>query len=784
MEIKLAVRDFIEFIMNRGSIDNRHHGNVDRAVLGTRIHRKLQKQGGKNYQAEVFFSHEEKVGEFVFIMEGRADGVIYKDDHVIIDEIKTTEIPLASLDENFNPLHFAQAMCYGYFHCAKSGHEEVIIQVRYYHLHTEKIKTIQNNYQKEELQQFYQDLLQQYVKWAKFQVEWTKLRNDSIKEINFPFNEYRLGQRELAVATYKTILGRGKLFSQAPTGTGKTISTLFPTIKSFAEKEAEKFFYLTAKTITRQAAEDAVRKMRKQGLNLKTVTFTAKDKVCFLAERNCNPEVCPYANGYYDRVNDAVFEILQINDSFTRVEIEQYAKAYQLCPFELALDLSWWCDGIICDYNYLFDPQVYLKRFFSDNKGEYVFLIDEAHNLVDRSREMFSATICKSTFLMLKKQFGKGHKGMTSVLDEVNKVFVGYRKQCEETGFLVEKEAQRELNEVLLAFTQECKEWLQEYAHLESSGDVLQLYVDCRTFLKIAEFYNEQYVTFIQKQGKEVVVKQLCLNPSELLNQGMKRGKASVLFSATFSPIDYYVSVLGGDEETRTYSLPSPFPVENALVLIGNYIQTTYYKRESSCLPIARAVMALVQARVGNYLVFFPSFKYLNDVYDVFCEEYPDVATIVQGAQMDEEEREVFLGEFQSDNEASLVGFCVMGGIFSEGIDLVGDRLIGVAIVGVGLPQINRERDLIKEYYGQKVGTGYQFAYQFPGMNKVMQAAGRVIRSEDDKGVILLLDARFGRNDYLGLFPEHWWGRMYIRNIVELELRVKAFWEYWKELGR
>ena len=369
---------------------------------------------------------------------------------------------------------------------------------------------------------------------------------------------------------------------------------------------------------------------------------------------------------------------------------------------------------------------------------------------------------------------GKGHKGMTSVLKKVNKGLIEYRKRCEEAGFLVEKEAQGELNELLFAFTKECKEWLQEFAYSEHNGDVLQLYLDCREYLKVAEFYSEQYVTYVEKHGSEVVVKQLCLNAAELLRRMMDRGKASILFSATFSPLDYYLSVLGGDEEAKTYCLPSPFPEGNALVLIGTYIQTTYYKRESSYLAVAKAVMAMVQAREGNYLVFFPSYKYMNDVYDIFGEEYPDVKTVVQEGQMNEADRDAFVGQFQSGS--GLLGFCVMGGIFSEGIDLVGDRLIGVAIVGVGLPQMSRERDLIRSYYEQKVGMGYQFAYQYPGMNKVMQAAGRVIRSEDDKGVILLLDVRFGRGDYRHLFPEHWRERRYVRNVVELEACLRAFW--------
>lgn len=778
MEIKLSVRKLVEFIMSSGSIDNRSTGaGMDRALEGSRIHRQLQKKGGENYQAEVFLSLTTEMNELVFIIEGRADGIIEEEDRVIIDEIKTTDTPIEIIDENFNPLHWAQAMCYGYIYCVNNELEDILVQLTYYNIHTEEIKKLHNNYTVKELEVFYLNLLSQYRRWAEFQMEWSEVRNDSIKELGFPYKTYRQGQRELAIATYRTITNSGKLFCEAPTGIGKTMSTLFPAVKSMGEGEAEKIFYLTAKTITRQVAEEAIEEMRKQELKIKTVTLTAKDKVCFLEERDCNPDKCPYADGYYDRVNDAVFELLQSNDNFTREIIEQAAKKYQLCPFELALDLTWWCDCIICDYNYLFDPNVYLKRFFSDNKGEYVFLVDEVHNLVDRSKEMYSAELHKTSFLDLKKQFGKGNKKLTSSLTKINAAMVQFRKLCEGNGYVVQAEAMEEFNGLLFRFMEKCKEWLQENPFSEFEPEVLKLYFDCRKYLKITEFYDERYVTFIKAHDREVVVKQLCLNPTYLLNQAMKRGKASVLFSATLSPINYYMDILGGDEESKIYTLPSPFAQENAKLLVTEFISTKYHHRQASLEPIADALFTLVNGKKGNYLIFFPSYKYMNEAYEVFHEKYPDIETIMQSNQMDEQEREDFIEKFQGDNPNSLVGFCVLGGIFSEGIDLKGDRLVGTAIVGVGLPQLDTERNILKDYYQQENRMGYQFAYQFPGMNKVLQAAGRVIRGEADKGVILLIDDRFVSKTYQYLYPEHWSHFRVVRNMGELRSEIEWFWQ-------
>ncbi len=776
MEIKLSVRKLVEFIMSSGSIDNRSTG-VDRALEGSRIHRLLQKKGGEHYQAEVFLSLTTEVNNLVFTIEGRADGLVEEGDKITIDEIKTIDAPLESVDENFNQLHWAQAMCYGYMYGVNHQLEDIHIQLTYYHIHTEEIKRLNKKFQMKELEGFYFDLLVQYQKWAEFQIRWTETRNDSIKALQFPYQSYRRGQRELAIATYRTITNKGKLFCQAPTGIGKTMSTLFPTVKAMGEGEAEKIFYLTAKTITRQVAEDAIEEMRCQDLQLKTVTLTAKDKVCFLEERDCNPDKCPYADGYYNRVNDAVFELIQSQSHFTRESIEQSAKKYQLCPFELALDLTWWCDCIICDYNYLFDPNVYLKRFFSDNKGDYVFLVDEVHNLVDRAKEMYSAELYKTSFLELKKQLGKQHKKLARSLTKINSALVQFRKMCEVDGFIVKKEAMEDFNGLLFRFIEVCKEWLQENSFSEVEPEVLKLYLDCRRYIKIAEFYDERYVTFIKAYDREVVIKQLCLNPTYLLNQAMQRGKASVLFSATLSPISYYTEILGGDEETKIYSLPSPFAQENAKLLITEFISTKYHQRQASLDPIADAIFTMINGKKGNYLIFFPSYQYMNEAYEVFHEKYPHVETIIQTNYMDEQEREGFIEKFQADNSTSLAGFCVLGGIFSEGIDLKGDRLIGAAIVGVGLPQLDTERNILKDYYQGENRMGYQFAYQFPGMNKVLQAAGRVIRGERDKGVVLLIDDRFTSASYQYLYPEHWNHRRVVKNMGELDNEVKDFWQ-------
>lgn len=774
--VKIPVRQLVELVLRGGSIDNRF-GGMERALEGARIHRRLQKEGGERYQAEVFLTLTTQYEEIAFTVEGRADGIITEETGVVIDEIKTTATPLELVQEDFNRVHWAQALCYAYMYSLQHWLEGIAVRLTYFHVETEEIKRFQRDYSFLELEDFYFDLLRRYLVWARWQSQWRQTRTATMRALAFPFDRYRRGQRELAVAVYRTIQAKGKLYCQAPTGIGKTMSTLFPAVKAMGEGETEKIFYLTAKTITRQAAEEALRRMRNRGLRCKSVTLTAKDKICFLEERNCNPEACPYADGHFDRVNDALLELLQSDtDSMTREEIEICAKRFTVCPFELALDLTTWCDCVICDYNYLFDPTVYLKRFFSDHKGEYVFLIDEAHNLVDRSRSMFSAQLKKSAFLQLKKKLGKQEKRLSSLLRLVNEELLALRKRCAEQRDLVQKEALTTLNAQLNGLGVCCEEWLKEHRDSPLQPEVLQLYFDLLSYLKIAELYDERYVTFVETAGSEVTVKQLCLDPSYLLSEAMKRGKASILFSATLTPLNYFSTVLGGDEASKRYLLPSPFSQENLCLLVADRVSTRYPDREQSACVIADLIFTMISEKRGNYLVYFPSYLYMNRVYREFQERYPQVETLEQTSGMEERAREDFLARFDRSNEDTLVGFCVLGGIFSEGIDLKGDRLIGTAVVGVGLPQINREQDILRAYYNEQNQKGYEYAYQFPGMNKVLQAAGRVIRGEQDRGVVLLIDDRFCTYQYQALFPAHWSHYRRIHDAVGLQQALRLFW--------
>ncbi len=774
-KIKVSVRTLVEFLMRSGSLDNRF-GGMDRAAEGSRIHRTLQKQAGDSYSAEVALSIEAPCGVYTLLIQGRADGVITDSSGVMIDEIKSTATPLHLIDDSYSGVHWAQAMCYAYIYSVQNNLESIRVRLTYYNIETDEIKHLVRNHTYDSLEIFFSDLIGRYRIWNELQQSWTGTRNVSIKASQFPFKEYRKGQRKLAVAVYRTIQKDLKLYCQAPTGIGKTISTLFPSVKAMGEGHAEKIFYLTAKTITRQVAEEACNLLKKDGLKLKTVTFTAKDKICFLEKRECNPDACRYAKGHFDRVNDALFAALQVEDTFTRDLIEQYAEEYTVCPFEYMLDLSLWCDCVIADYNYVFDPKVYLRRFFDDKPGDYIFLIDEAHNLVDRSREMYSAKLSKSSFLQMKKLLDKKDK-LTKSLTRVNKAMLEIRKECVGESYLVKKDQYSDLQNLLFSFSSACEEWLKNHPRAPQSEPLLNLFFEVYSYLKISELYDERYVTIVETNRSEVTLRLFCLDPSFLLEEAMKRGKSAILFSATLTPLQYFTSILGGGDSGKNLLLPSPFPRDNLCLLISNRISTKYKDRSSSLRPISDQIVEVVKCKTGNYIVYFPSYSYMKAVYDVFCEENPHINTIIQHSAMDEQEREEFLNLFSTDNTQSMVGFCVLGGIYSEGIDLKGDRLIGAIIVGVGLPQINLEQDIIRSYFNKINNSGFAYAYMYPGMNKVLQAAGRVIRSATDKGVVLLIDERFTNHTYRQLLPDHWAGYKTISNTAQIAEHIKPFWE-------
>lgn len=773
---KIAIRELVEFILRRGSIDEVKNSNHT-PQEGARIHRQLQKEAGEGYQKEVWLKKPLEIAETAVQIEGRADGIYLEDDKIIIDEIKTSETPFEELETGIIDLYFYQAMVYAYIYSEQEELTEIGTRLTYFQTTEEKITRQLRTFSFEELTDFFNDLIERYENWLVFQMQWRETRNNSLKSLAFPFDTYRAGQRELAAAVYKTIHAQQKLYVEAPTGTGKTMSTLFPTFKAMGEELGERIFYLTAKTITRQVAEETVTKITKKDARVKSVTLTAKDKICFLTERNCTPEHCPFAKGYYDRVNDGLWDMLNNDDQYTRPVIEKYARKHELCPFELSLDISRFCDLVIGDYNYLFDPTVYLRRFFEEENKTNLVLVDEAHNLVNRSKEMYSASISRENIAQMQKDLDKSFKKLNRAFTRVDNEFELIHQSLEGKAYHHQQAAPESLINSLFKLQEQIKEWLAENPDHPAQQKMLPVYFEIIRFTRMSEFYDDHYQTTVEHKSYDLIVKEYCIDPSWFLEQTMEKVGSSILFSASFSPLDYYQEVLGGGEDSLTYRLPSPFPNENRLVLVDASIQTTYQMRTQSIPKIAASIERLVKTKTGNYLVFFPSFQYLDQVADYFHDVYPEYAIQIQGSKLNEAEREDFLAAFVDQPERTLIGFCVLGGIFSEGIDLVGERLIGTVVVGVGLPQVNHEQELIKEYYDEKRNQGFSYAYQLPGMNKVIQAAGRVIRTMEDQGIILLLDQRYTNPHYQKLLPVSWSDRKIVYGATEVEHASREFWQ-------
>lgn len=771
--VKISVRELIEFVMRSGDIDNSLKSSV-RAIEGTRVHQKLQKEGGEGYSSEVSLKIEESVSDILFSVEGRADGIFEEDGIVFIDEIKTVAFDLSKLEDCASPLHLTQAKCYAYMHGVLNDIKKLGVRVTYFNIDTSEIKRFKYIFTIEELKEYFCDILNKYSLFANYKKAWNSKRDESIKKGQFPFDSYRIGQREMATAVYRTIRSKDKIFLKAPTGIGKTISSLFPSIKALGEGLSSMIFYLTAKNTTGNVAEETLRLFREKGYYIKYIRITAKDKVCLNDEVSCNPENCPYAKGHYDRVNAAIIDILNNEDALTRDIVNKYAKIHKVCPFELSLDLTYFSDVIICDYNYVFDPHVMLKRFFDNNKTDAVLLIDEAHNLPDRAREMYSETIYKSKILSASNFFKTSHKGIYKSLKDINKYLLKIKKTCDETGVLKSKELDSDMVKYLRKFTTSFDSYIKEGHKIPQ--DILELYFNALSFIKISELYDDSFITYVECVDKEVSFKMFCIDPSSLLKACFKRVRSSILFSATLIPINYYKDVLGEEEGDRALRFASPFKAEN-LCLLSTPISTRYIHRSKTINRIAQFIEEAVSHKRGNYLVFFPSYKYMEDVYNILSLREKPLNIIKQKSEMKDNEREEFLSYFSLENESTLVGFAVLGGVFSEGIDLKGDRLVGAIIVGVGLPKICLERDIIKDYYHGKNGKGYEYAYTYPGMNKVLQASGRVIRTENDRGMVLLIDDRYVREEYRSLFPTEWSGMKYIKDEEELRSYITNFFE-------
>ncbi len=795
-QIRISVRNLVEFILREGDIDNRHGQSVspEAMLAGSRMHRKIQKRKGSDYHAEVPLKLVLKEEYYDLILEGRADGIqiltegekpdysvsfqnIVLEDSakVIIDEIKGIYM---KLDHLLAPVgvHLAQAKCYAYIYALQHDLKRIGVQMTYVNLDTEEMKYFSEEYTFEALKEWFDDLIASYRKWSDFQYAWKKLRQESIQKLQFPF-AYRKGQKELAAGVYRTIQRKKNLFIQAPTGVGKTITTVFPAVKAVGEGLGDRIFYLTAKTVTGTVAWETFDQLRRQGYQAKLIQITAKEKMCLCAEMECNPVHCPYAKGHYDRVNDAVFGLLQKEDFFTREVLLEQAREYQVCPFEMSLDVASWVDDIICDYNYVFDPNVYLKRFFAEGiRGDYIFLIDEAHNLVERSREMYSATLRKEDFLSVRKIMKRYQPKLDKDFNKCNWILLDYKRECE--NYKVYQDIGSFIF-ALMNLASGLDEFLQRSTEFPERKEVSEFYFAVRNFLNMYERVDEHYVIYGEHTAEGgFLLKLYCVDPSLNLQECIDKGNAAIFFSATFLPIRYYKSLLSTKQDNYAVYAETAFTEDQSLLLLGRDVSSRYTRRnQDEYRRIAEYIRKTGQAQKGNYMVFFPSYKMMQEVYEVFeglnCGE---METCMQVSGMKEEEREAFLGQFAAEHERSFLAFCVMGGIFGEGIDLKNEQLIGAVVVGTGLPQISNEREILMRYYDERSGEGFDYAYRYPGMNKVLQAAGRVIRTVDDRGVILLLDDRFTRREYESLFPKEWERRSSC-TVESVSGYLDAFWE-------
>ncbi|ART75908.1 hypothetical protein B4U37_07630 [Sutcliffiella horikoshii] len=754
-KLLVSVRKLVEFVMMGGSIDSRFTGsNVMQE--GTRTHQRLQASRGDNYEKEVYLSIQIQIDDFELHIEGRCDGVYRNEKQVIIEEIKTTARDLNSVTEEDYKTYWAQLKMYAYIYCLKNGLDHITVHMVYAKRENEDEKTFEKHYELRELTMFVEEIAKEYLSFQKQLWKLKQARTESISKLKFPYDTYRTGQRDLAKAVYKTIREEKRVFAKAATGIGKTIATIFPSVISLQEGKQEKIMYLTAKTVTKMVAEDSFRLLIENGLEIKVVTVTAKEKICFQEETICQKEFCPFADGYYDRLKEGIKDILDNERLMDRKIIELYAKKHQLCPFEFSLDLAMFADVVICDYNYFFDPKVRLQRW-GDFHKEAILLIDEAHNLVDRSREMLSASLSKSVFLQVSREIKGLDRELYLKLKAVNDTMLKWKKELLKTNEFVFDDKPPLLIEVLEEAVEACEQWLLRNPSGMAHQEILEAYFAGQDFLRIAKVYNNRYKTIVTIYKSEVTVKLACMDSSAAIMDSTSKAVATVFFSATLHPLGYFQTVLGGEEHDYYISINTPFHQDQIKVYAKN-ISTKYQDRQNSIQPIAEAIREVFHSEKGNFLVFFPSYEYLSlvfEAYEKFAVE-DSIETLVQQPVMTETERELFLDRFNPDRKGTFIAFAVLGGIFSEGIDLKGDRLNGVGIIGVGLPRLSLERNVMKEHFQKQGQNGFDFAYVYPGMNKVQQAGGRLIRSEQDTGFLLLVDDRYFYPKYRELLPPEW----------------------------
>lgn len=773
-QLNLSVHQLVDFLLREGDIDNRIY-NQETMNLGSKIHSSFQKKQGKSYLSEVFLETSFERGDYLIHLEGRADGIIVGDTNPIIDEIKSTVSPLEEFYNVQKEWHYGQAKCYAYMYLKQENLPRANIRLTYISQQDFEQRMVKERcFTFEELQEYVYSLVDRYLEFNQREIKHIQERNISAASLVFPYPEFRKGQRDLAKYVYTIAQKGGIFFFEAPTGIGKTISTIYPAIKSFAKTDNQKIFYLTAKTSGRQTCYDALTACYEKGFVGRDSLLVAKEKICFSPGKNCNPDDCPFARDYYGKLRKIVEEESQENHRYNVDTVTEIARKNEICPFELQLDLSLLSDVIICDYNYFFDPLVKLERYFSDevDSSKYFVLIDEAHNLSSRSKDMFSETITLKQIQDAKKELkGSPHNKVKLALGKMAKALLALPL---EKDFLEMEKMDDELLKCLSKFRETTQSKNEEKESIAFPQKVKELSRKAYRFLFLMENCSQNLTLYVNKHGENVELHLQSLDPSPYLKEDLEKVKGAAIFSATLSPISYYMESLLGKMDYPYLALPSPFPKENFHLMIAPDLSIRYKNRGKTYDKVASYLATFVGGKKGNYFIYFPSYEYLKNIQDKLS--FGDADVYIQEKDMSDRDKELFLSRFLSNPKKTTVGLLIIGGSFSEGIDLPSDRLIGVAVVGIGLPQISKETDLIREYYDKKNGKGFQFAYQNPGMNKVMQAVGRLIRSESDVGSALLIDDRYLQEDYRSLFERAWRGYEVVTSEKDIEESLSSFY--------
>ncbi|MDX9692127.1 MAG: helicase C-terminal domain-containing protein [Acholeplasmataceae bacterium] len=773
---RVGVGELVSFLYASGDLSSETFQNVS-LLEGTKAHQYVQKFYTSEDESELSIHYTYLLDEEKITLSGRIDGVLSRNHNVLLEEIKSTRKAVNDESFVFMNEHLAQLKVYAYMYMKSEKLTEIDGRLAYIQLSDYQMRYFLFTFYLTDLEVFIRESLIDYLDWMHILVTHEDQKNESIKELKFPFKHYRRGQRELMNACYQTIRDEDTLYAIAPTGIGKTMATLFSSIKSLTDPN-QKIFYVTAKTVGKKIAIDTMKLLKDKGLSSKVIEITSKDTTCFLEKRRCDPEFCPFAKGFFDRLRDATIDIFQNEQIMHREVVESYARKHMICPFEFSLYVSYFVDIIIADYNYVFDPRIHLIRYFDDTTYHPIVLVDEAHNMISRSRDMYSSTLIKSDFILLRRHASKLKPSIRHAVQKVLNGFDEYEKLMMDRSFVSYPTLDNHFYDAVRNLLKKIENSLKENPKYPKKNEVLESYFSILSFVIIYEFYNDTYLTNIERFNDDVSLTLQCLDASEFIQDTVKNKIfGCIFFSATLHPVEYYQTLLT-EGTGETLKILSPFDYNRLKLILAPYISTRYNDRMSSMKHVLDIIVSTITSKKGNYIVFFPSYQYLNQILELMPAL--DVGIITQVRDMGQFEREQVVNLFK-DNEKTQVAFFVMGGMFSEGIDYIGDMLSGVIVVGVGLPMINESNDQLKNYYQLKFEKGFDYAYQYPGMNKVIQAVGRVIRTETDYGVAILIDDRFISPSYRKLFPPEWKAYETIKNSNQLKEILKNFWDIYEK---